>query len=386
MIKCSKITLKYSNTNKKNNLHTFLSEYKSVVSTFISMLWKEEKAPRLIPKEQTKQINTWLSQRAIQCAGKQASAIVRGTKVKQKRRQFVYEKFISGGKHKKARKLKKIIDKNTVSKPSLNSLEAELDSRFVFVDWNNPTSFDGWLILSSLGYKFKIEFPLKRTKHFNMLSQRGTVKAGVRLSEQMVTFNFDIPDSEKKTIGATLGVDIGSKNVISCSNGFQSTEDKHGWSLDKIQSKMSRRRKGSGGFRKCQEHRKNYINWSLNQLSTDDIQKIRIENIKHLRRGRKSSRYLSHWTYTAIFDKLEDICSTTGVQLEQVNPTYTSQRCSQCGWVRKSNRQGSRFKCKSCSYEDDADLNASKNIALELSYVSKTQRLSKMNRTGFYWF
>ncbi len=202
----------------------------------------------------------------------------------------------------------------------------------------------------------------------------------------MVTFNFDIPEVKNKTTGTTLGVDIGVKNTISCSDGFQSTEDKQGWDLDKIQNKMSRRRKGSNGFRKSQEHRKNYINWSINQLNTMGVQKIRIEDIKHLRKGRKSSRHLSHWTYTVIFDKLEDMCSTTGVQLERVNSTYTSQRCSQCGWVRKSNRHGSRFKCKSCSYEYDADLNASINIALELPCISKTQRLSKMNRVGFYWF
>ena len=386
MIKCSKTTLKYSNTNKKNDLHKFINEYHRVTQEFVCLLWEQEKIHRLIPRETTDEVNSWLSQRAIQCAAKQASGIVRGTRAKQKKREFIHDKLVSEGKFKQARKLKKVIEKVKISRPDVKSLEVELDSRFVKLDWDNPTSFDGWLTLTSLGNKLKIKMPVRKSKHFNWLSKSGTLKSGVRVSKERITFNFEMPEVKHKRTGTTLGIDIGSKTVISCSNGFQSKQDKHGWDLDKIQIKLNRRERGSNGFRRAQQHRKNHVNWSINQLSLTNIKKIRIEKIKHLRKGHKSSRKLSHWAYTTIFDKLEDICSTTGVQLEKVNPAYTSQRCSQCGWVRKRNRQGKLFKCNSCSYECDADLNASKNISLELSYISKEQRLSKANRTGFYWF
>ena len=201
----------------------------------------------------------------------------------------------------------------------------------------------------------------------------------------MLTFNFELPEVEQREQGATLGIDIGSITTISCSNGHQSIEDKDGWNLIKIQNRLARRKKDSKGFERAQKHRKNYINWSINQLNVSDIRLMRIENIKYLRKGRRSPRGLSHWTYAAIFEKLEDVCSTSGVQLERVNPTYTSQRCSQCGWVHKGNRRGKWFKCKACSFEHDADLNASKNIALGLPAISKEQRLSKINRAGFYW-
>jgi len=331
-------------------------------------------------------VRTWLSQRAIQCSAKQASAIIRGTRQKQKRRIYIYDKLISEGKYKKARKLKRIIDQVNISKPTIRSLEPELDSRFIKVDWDNPTSFDGWLTLTSLGNKLKIKIPVKKTKHFNWLSQQGILKSGIRLSKEKITFNFEIPDAEPKETGDTIGIDIGSKTVISCSHGFQSQCNKDGWDLDKIQAKLSRRKKNSKGFQRAQDHRKNYINWSINQLNLHNINRVRIEDIKYLRNGCRSSRRLSHWTYADIFDKLEDICSIAGVQLERVNPTYTSQRCSRCGWVRKRNRRGKRFKCNLCSFECDADLNASKNISLELSAISKQQRLSKANKNGFYWF
>jgi len=71
--------------------------------------------------------------------------------------------------------------------------------------------------------------------------------------------------------------------------------------------------------------------------------------------------------------------------VKQVTPTYTSQRCSKCGWTRKSNRKGKQFKCGSCSFECDSDLNASINISLDLKPIGKKERLLNKNRTGFYW-
>lgn len=47
----------------------------------------------------------------------------------------------------------------------------------------------------------------------------------------------------------------------------------------------------------------------------------------------------------------------------RVNPSYTSQTCSVCGHVDKDNRKTQdKFKCVSCGHEENADLNAAKNI------------------------
>jgi len=68
-----------------------------------------------------------------------------------------------------------------------------------------------------------------------------------------------------------------------------------------------------------------------------------------------------------------------------LNPTYTSQRCSKCGWVRKGNRSGKLFKCDKCFFEYDADLNAAINLSLKLKPIGKQQQLKQENRIGFYW-
>jgi putative transposase len=385
MFRSTKTTLRFANKNKRESLRDFIAEYRSVVSRFVDLLWNQSKIPSLLPKEFTLRIATWLSARAVQCAGKQASGIVRGTRAKQERRLFVYNKLLKEGKRKQARKLKVIIDKTKVSKPDIKRLEPELDERFVKQDWNNPTSFDGFVTLSSLGNKLKIVLPVKRSKHFNKMLGRGVIGKGIRISENNISFHFEIEEPSRKTCGETVGLDIGVTNVFTMSNGVASRKNKHGHDLASINRILSRKTKGSNAFRKTQQHRKNYINWSLNQIDLDNVKTLKIENIKHLRRGKRSSRYLSHFAYTEIFRKLGSIAFEHGVRVEKVDPTYTSQRCSCCGWVRSTNRKGKQFRCVKCGFASDADLNASLNIRSDLLPIGKAERLLRKNRTGFCW-
>lgn len=385
MIRSTKTTLKFSNKNKLDNLHLFLMEYRRVVGLFIDILWDMDKVPNLLPKEITSQITSWLSARAIQCAGKQSAAIVKGTKTKESKRQFVINKLNNECKFKQARKLEAINNKLKSSKPNINEVEPVLDSRFVKVVLENKTSFDGWIILSSLGNKMKIEIPFKAHKHFNKLSEKGEIKQAVQLSKKNITFLFELSEVEQKTNGLTLGIDIGQTDAISCSDGQQISKDNHGHTYESICQKLSKRKKDTKAFRRAEQHRTNYINWVVNQINLNNVKIVRRENIKHLRRGRRTKKPLSHWNYRELFESLDRKLNDLGVQVVKINPTYTSQRCFSCGWTRKSNRLKKQFKCKSCGHTDDADLNASKNISLELTTISRQQRLKQLNRKGFYW-
>ncbi len=385
MVKSTKVTTKFCRKVKMENLSFFIAEYQKVTALFIDLLWDMDKIPALLDKRITSQIQTWLSARALQAAGKQASAIVRGTKAKQSRRLWQINKFNAQGMFKKARKLQQIYNKNIASKPLVGDIKPELDSRFVKIDLDNETIFDGWVNLSSLGNKLTIKIPFKKTKHFNKMLASGTVKAGVRLSKDSITFGFELEEPKERESGETLGIDIGQNSILSCSNGQVVDKDNHGHNYKTICQKLARKKKGSKGFRRGEAHRTNYINWSVNRLNIHNIKVVRRENIRNMRRGRTSSRNLSHWNYGELFEKLDSKLKDAGVQIIKVSPTYTSQRCFQCGWVRKGNRKGLLFKCRSCGYTGNSDLNASQNIALQLPAISREQRLKGINRTGFYW-
>ena len=385
MIKSTTSSIKFSNTGKLQTIHHFIDEYRRVVSQFVDLLWNEETIPSLLPKETTSQVQTWLSARMLQCAGKQASGIVRGTQVKQKRRFFMIEKLREQKLYVKARKLQRIYDENSISKPNISEVCPELDSRFITIDLENTTSFDGWLHFSSIGNKISLDIPFKKSRHFNKMLSKGELKTGIRLSKNQMTFMFDIEDVDKRSSGDVVGIDIGQTTTISCSNGYLSDKDFHGHDLASITDKMCRKKKGSKGFRKAEQHRKNYINWTINRLNLDGVKEVKLERIKHMRKGRKTNRRLSHWTYTDIFWKLESKCLEQGVLVTHVSPTYTSKRCSNCGWTRRSNRKGKEFKCTSCGYTTDADLNASRNIAANLKPIGYKKRQLYDIKTGFYW-
>ena len=51
-------------------------------------------------------------------------------------------------------------------------------------------------------------------------------------------------------------------------------------------------------------------------------------------------------------------------RVEKINPAYTSQRCSACGTVDREARESQAvFRCRSCTYTGNADVNAAINIA-----------------------
>lgn len=354
MIRSTKVSIRFTNRGKQEKLSIFLAEYRRVLSDIVNMIWEEKKIPVLLPKQYTGKVKTWLSARAIQCAGKQASAIVRGAKKKHEQRLWKLTQMQKEGADTKD--LECLISKKIPTKPNIKWLPAELDGRFVTFDLQNSTSFDGWMNLGSLGNGLKISLPFRRHKHFNRLFAKGAMTKGIRLGNE-ATLTFQIP-VVTKTTGNTLGVDIGLTNCIATSDGKLSGPDIHGHTLISITKKLTRCRKGSRGFKRCATHRKNHINWVVNQLNLNGIRELRRENIKHLRRGRLTSRLLSHWTYSEIVDKLDKFCEEQGVLVRKINPAYTSQRCSACNTLGQ--RRGQVFTC-SCGSRN-ADLNAALNI------------------------
>jgi putative transposase len=69
------------------------------------------------------------------------------------------------------------------------------------------------------------------------------------------------------------------------------------------------------------------------------------------------------WSFHRLGFYIDYKAKMKGIAVVHVDPRYTSQQCSKCGFRSKSNRRTqSWFCCKRCSYQLNADLNAAKNI------------------------
>lgn len=95
---------------------------------------------------------------------------------------------------------------------------------------------------------------------------------------------------------------------------------------------------------------------------------IVIENLTHIRstteqRGSESRRRFHSWSFAQFRSYLCYKAEGAGIQVVAIDPRYTSQTCSRCGYQSRSNRKSqSQFECGACNYRLNADLNASYNI------------------------
>ena len=217
--------------------------------------------------------------------------------------------------------------------------------------------------------------------------KNGKLLNSFSIGSQYISLRVDIKNTNKNEGTKIVGIDQGYKDVATLSDK-QTTpkEDIHHHSLETIIGKLSRKKKGSDAFFKSQEHRKNFINWSINQLNFDGVKEVRLEKIWNIGYKNKTSRKLSHWTNTLIRDKIKRKCEELEVPVIEQDSSYRSQRCSCCGLVRKANRKGKVYKCKVCGYEADADYNASLNHAIDLPDIDWKFRSQRNNLgKGFYW-
>jgi len=97
-----------------------------------------------------------------------------------------------------------------------------------------------------------------------------------------------------------------------------------------------------------------------------------------LSRRRRLNRLLARSGRAVIRAKLQDLEQRYGITWDEVNPAYSSQTCSSCGYVAKTNRKTqARFVCECCGHTVHADVNAARNLEGGRSAFDRTARLTK---------
>ena len=410
MIRSSQHTLKFSNISKRDNLSIFRKEYILATKAFVNYIWnngyswkdkdnniqefniKDNKLdlPSMLTSDiiEKSNLDTILTGRALKCCLTQIAGLINASVEKQRKRLYMLDKFKKEGKtKKKLDKLIKKIKQNIPQKPNCDRVNIELNSICCSYQKIDSKEFDGFLRLTSITKtKLDIKIPIKHTGHSKKMSSRGTLKASFLIRNNSVDFRWEIPDMPKKQNGITVGADQGMLDVLNMSDRqITPKQDIHGHSLSSILDKLCRKKKNSIAFGKAQDHRKNFINWSINSLDFSNICKVNLERIWNIGYKNPTSKKMSHWTNTLIRDKVESICEQNGVQLVHQSSTYRSQRCSECGIVRKSNRKGKVYTCDNCGLIEDADYNASKNHEISLPEIPYDFRNLNMNKKGFFW-
>lgn len=393
MIRSSQHSLKFMNIGKKDLYLSFLTEYRRVGQLIIDNIWQNGykdfnikldklNLPKYIDYNHFN-IETSLSARALSSLVTQISACLRSVTAPRRKLLFRISKLHDA--RKPNQKLRKELKKVTFSKPNFSNVNPDLSSKCVDIQRGNH--FDYFIRIKSVGKEFgHILIPIKATEVSNKWNKKGNLLNGVRLQDGNIYLNFEVANSYKKR-GKTVGADQGILDVITFSTGKTAGKvDNHNHTLQAITKKLARKRKGSKAFKKAQDHRKNFINWSVNQISFKGVKQINLEKIYNIGYKSKRSRFLSHFCNTLIRDKIKRKADEQEVLVVEQDCAYRSQRCSRCGLVRKANRKDKTYICKACGFQCDADLNAARNHATQLPDIPYDFRSQKHNLgNGFYW-
>ena len=256
----------------------------------------------------------------------------------------------------------------------------DYDQRIFSLDVNSWT-----VSLSTINGRLHIPLAIGNYQRHLLLDQKPTF-ATLYFNKRNKTFYLDIsikndvpdPDDLANSDSKIVGVDRGIYNVVATTNNIkisgkeiQHTRRRFKHLRAKLQAKGTKSAKRTLQRLSGKEHRwMKYVNHCIsktlvNSLNPGDT--IVFEDLANIRERIKSYRkqanfQISNWAFYQLEQFVEYKALAKGVKVVYIDPKYTSQRCSICGDISKTNRDKHSFRCEQCGHVANADTNAAYNI------------------------
>lgn len=192
---------------------------------------------------------------------------------------------------------------------------------------------------------------------------------------------LDLPEPPITPPKEFIGVDLGIINIAVDSSGEQfsgehveQVRQKYFIQRKTLQStgtksskqKLQRLSKKESRFRRDVNHQ---ISRTLVNKAKDTGNGIVLEDLTGIRkrvtvRKKQRARHAG-WSFFQLRSFISYKAKLAGVLVQLVNPKYTSQRCSHCGYTAKHNRKTqAEFVCQECGFSLHADHNAALNLSV----------------------
>ncbi|WP_370573942.1 RNA-guided endonuclease InsQ/TnpB family protein [Methanomethylovorans sp.] len=190
----------------------------------------------------------------------------------------------------------------------------------------------------------------------------------------------DVPEEDKIDPNGVVGVDMGIVNIATTSDGKmysgkKCTEVRQRYSVIKSRlqqagtwSAKKHLKRISGRERRFKRDINHQIAKDIVQTAKDTDRAIAIEDLTGIRSRSTVSKAvresIGKWAFNELGQFIKYKATIKGIPVYDVDPRNTSKMCSACGNIDKKNRKNqSDFKCTKCNHTENADVNASKNIA-----------------------
>ncbi|MFE3195888.1 zinc ribbon domain-containing protein [Nocardia sp. NPDC059240] len=240
---------------------------------------------------------------------------------------------------------------------------------------------DHWVRISTLDKGRPVHIPLHANPHFTGASGQIRNFCQVHITDTGEVRFALVKKSEpapSRTEGRDLGLDWGMASTFATSDGRLLGRGLFAWlkardtelvALIKALQASGVRPKDSSRYRRLQARIRGYVRNEvgrlLNRIAGEDVKTLAVERLRFAgsRLSRQMNRLLTRAGRAAVKAKLADLVETHGITVTEVNPAYTSQTCTGCGYTDRRNRATqSRHHCRFCGKRLHADISGARTI------------------------
>ncbi|MEH6947390.1 transposase [Bacillus sp. JJ634] len=218
----------------------------------------------------------------------------------------------------------------------------------------------------------------KDNRNFDLLKHKlGTLRITKKSDKWMAQISVTIP-TVQNTGWKVMGVDLGLKvpavavtddeKVRFFGNGRQNKYKKRKFRSERKalgkNKKLKAIRTSKNKEQRWMEDQDHKVSRAIvNFAKENKISVIRLEQLANIRQttrtSRKNEMNLHTWSFYRLSQFIEYKANLEGIQVEYVNPAYTSQSCPKCS--EKNKAQDRKYKCK-CGFEKHRDIIGAMNI------------------------
>ena len=272
-------------------------------------------------------------------------------------------------------------------KPDLRKVSMMIDQRGVtLAKASRATAFPWWARLSTLDRGQPVSVPLLGYDHF--AERKGPKALSVQVIERDGDLVFGVMTDMAETFAASraayrpriesIALDLGLKTLFATDRGDLLGR---GW-LDQLRAhdaritKLAAYRQRHGLKTRSPRYKaavarlrgliRTEVGRVLNRLvDVHAPAQIVVErlDLRNPNLSRRLNRILSHFGKREVTRKLQDLHDRLGIETVKVNPAYSSQAHTSCGYVDVKNRpRQAHFRCLWCGATRHADVNAARNL------------------------
>jgi putative transposase len=273
---------------------------------------------------------------------------------------------------------------------SLSTVDGRIEADYVLPADQTDTPFNEYL--NGDDWEFRTS-----TLHYDPFDDEFWFHIGFKREEEAESTHTDADVPEHRTI---LGIDLGVENLAVASTGtFWTGDELDHWHREFQQRRADLQQTGTQeAHRTLQRVSKKetaYYKQSLHIVANEivdeavehDCSVIAFEDLTDIRKRARGATWHHRWRFNRLYEYVEYKAKAYGIDVEELERSpqaktvpayYTSQRCSSCGFTHEDNRPTQEhFECQKCGYQNHADYNAAKNVA-----VRCCRRLLRRNQTG----